>query len=63
MSSDSDTTITPARFAVLNNEDWKKLEFLSIFENLEDEDGGVEASDSVNDDGPDADFFTFPTEF
>ena len=40
-SSGSDNTITPARFAqkqVAKTEEWKKLEFLSIFDVEEDED-------------------------
>lgn len=40
-SSGSDCTITPARFAkTQDSKDWKKLEFLSIFDPDEDDEGG-----------------------
>ncbi|KAM7209225.1 hypothetical protein V8F20_000563 [Naviculisporaceae sp. PSN 640] len=40
-SSGSESTITPARFAkTQDSKDWKKLEFLSIFDHEEDDEGG-----------------------
>ncbi|KAK3327498.1 hypothetical protein B0T19DRAFT_164588 [Cercophora scortea] len=61
MSSGSDCTITPARFAQNQAQDWKKLEFLSIFDVDEEEDGDLggapELDDLIDDD------FQLPTDF
>lgn len=61
-SSGSDTTITPARFANSqaskpdNGELSKKLEFLSIFDVDEDDDGGLGGSTLPYDEGLDEEF-------
>ncbi|KAK3325436.1 hypothetical protein B0H66DRAFT_599598 [Apodospora peruviana] len=49
-SSGSDRTITPARFAqTQESEDWKKLEFLSIFD-VDEEDGNLGGTPQFDDD-------------
>ena len=60
-SSGSDTTITPARFAQsqaskTENGELKKLEFLSIFDVDEDDDGNLGGSAMLHDDGLDDEF-------
>ncbi|KAM7204149.1 hypothetical protein V8F33_001784 [Rhypophila sp. PSN 637] len=64
VSSASDCTITPARFAkTQDSKDWKKLEFLSIFDADDDEDGGFGGTtSSVLADDLDEDF-QLSTEF
>ena len=60
-STGSDCTITPARFArTQDTQDWKRLEFLSIFDVDEDEDGHV-GSQQFDDDLDDD--FQLPTNF
>ncbi|KAK0720505.1 hypothetical protein B0H67DRAFT_576473 [Lasiosphaeris hirsuta] len=50
MSSGSDTTITPARFAQTQvSQDWKKPEFLSIFDLQEDDDGNLGNAPALDD--------------
>jgi len=66
LSSGSDTTITPSRFAQkqagrsAENEDWKRLEFLSIFDVDEDEDEDVRDVEDIILDGLDDDDFQLP---
>ncbi|KAK3359238.1 hypothetical protein B0T25DRAFT_91114 [Lasiosphaeria hispida] len=50
MSTGSDTTITPARFAqTQGSQDWKKPEFLSIFDLEEDDDGHLGSAPTLDD--------------
>lgn len=66
VSSGSDTTITPSRFAQrqaaksAGNEDWRRLEFLSIFDGEEDEDENVRDPEDIIVEALDDDDFQLP---
>lgn len=63
VSSGSDCTITPARFAkTQDTKDWKKLEFLSIFDPDDEEEGGFGSATTHFPDDLDDDF-QLATEF